>query len=205
MERLTRANLLNSLSGFKSVSLIGTKDLAGRPNLGVFSSVTHLGSDPAMIGYINRPREAAPHTLSNIESTGWFTINHIHPGILHQAHACSAKWPAEINEFSATGLTEEYIPEIPAPFVAESRVKYALKLVEVVPIMWNRTFLVIGSVQGIWLNGENIMKQDGFLDLEYAETLSSVGLDGYTRPGSITRLPYAKPVIATNDALQGKS
>ena len=62
-ERFYRANFINSLTGFKSSSLIGTINAQGVPNLGMFSSMVHIGSDPALIGYINRPVAAAPHTL----------------------------------------------------------------------------------------------------------------------------------------------
>ena len=194
LERFYRANLLNSLSGFKSVSLIGTVDQQGRNNLGVFSSITHLGSDPALIGYINRPREAAPHTLANIEATGWFTINHIPPQFVTQAHACSAKWPADVSEFEVTGLDPHFEPGIPAPFVAQSQVRYALQLVEVVPIRWNRTFLVIGAVKSIQIaDAQKVLGDDGFLALEQAGSMASLGLDGYYQPAPHIRLPYAKP------------
>ena len=42
-----RARLINSLSGFKSVNLVGTVDRQGRPNCAIVSSVIHLGADPA--------------------------------------------------------------------------------------------------------------------------------------------------------------
>jgi flavin reductase (DIM6/NTAB) family NADH-FMN oxidoreductase RutF len=77
-DRFYRANLINSLSGFKSASLIGTKNKDGISNLAIFSNIVHLGADPALIGFVNRPLEAAPHTLTNIETTGFYTINHIH-------------------------------------------------------------------------------------------------------------------------------
>ena len=73
-ERLYRANFINCLSGFKSASLIGTVNAVGQPNLAVFSSIVHLGSDPALIGFINRPLAAAPHTINNIKATGVYTI-----------------------------------------------------------------------------------------------------------------------------------
>ena len=44
-----RVNLVNSITGYKSANLIGTQDKQGQTNLALFSSVTHLGSDPAMI------------------------------------------------------------------------------------------------------------------------------------------------------------
>lgn len=204
-ERFYRANLLNSLSGFKSVSLISTVNASGQTNLGVFSSIIHLGSDPALIGYINRPRAAAPHTLANIEATGWYTINHIHPGMLQQAHNCSAKWPEHISEYEACGLTPTYQEGIPAPFVAESRISYALELAEVVPIKWNDTFLVIGAVKCMRIhNAAEVLGEDGFLHLHKAESMASLGLDGYFETTLCSRLPYARPTpLHTDDQHKG--
>ncbi len=98
-ERFYRANFINSLTGFKSVSLIGTVSEYGQINLGIFSSIVHVGSNPPLVGYINRPVTAASHTLANIQATGVYTINHIHPSYVQQAHQTSAKYEAEISEF----------------------------------------------------------------------------------------------------------
>ena len=97
-ERFYRANFINSLTGFKSASLIGTVNAHGVPNLGMFSSMVHIGSDPALIGYINRPLAAAPHTLANIKAGGFYTVNHIHASFVEKAHQTSAKYPDEANE-----------------------------------------------------------------------------------------------------------
>jgi hypothetical protein len=61
-DRFYRGNFINSISGFKSVSLIGSVDRNHNANLAIFSNIVHLGADPALIGFINRPREASPHT-----------------------------------------------------------------------------------------------------------------------------------------------
>lgn len=191
-ERFYRANLLNSISGFKSVSLIATRDKQGRSNLGVFSNIVHLGADPFLLAYVNRPREAAPHTLTNIEATGSYTINHIHEAILTQAHQCSAKYPEGESEFAKTGLSEESEEGIYAPYVKESRIKMALKFEEVIPIRHNGTWLVIGSVQEIRIE-EQLIKADGFAAIEEAGSLCSLGLDAYYKASLLQRLPYAKP------------
>ena len=39
MEKQIRVHLINSLGGFKSVSLVGTVDASGNENLGIFSSI----------------------------------------------------------------------------------------------------------------------------------------------------------------------
>lgn len=191
-ERFYRANLLNSISGFKSLSLIATRDKQGRSNLGVFSNLVHLGADPFLLGYVNRPREAAPHTLANIEATGSYTINHIHESILMQAHQCSAKYAEGESEFDRTGLTEESSENFFAPYVKESRIKMALQLEEIIPIRQNGTWFVIGSVKEIRID-EQIIKPDGFAAIEEAGSLCSLGLDAYYKATPLHRLPYAKP------------
>lgn len=55
MEKIFRLNLVNSCTGYKSANLIATKSQNGNPNVAVFSSVTHLGSDPALLGFVTRP------------------------------------------------------------------------------------------------------------------------------------------------------
>ncbi len=191
-ERFYRANFINSLTGFKSVNLIGTINRKGQTNLGVFSSIVHIGSDPALVGFINRPVKAAPHTLANIQSTGVYTINHLHPSFLQQAHQTSAKYPDEVSEFDEVGLTQEFLEIISAPFVKESKVKYALTLEEIIPIKLNNTFLVIGKIQHIKLE-EDILLADGFLELDRALSLCSNGIDGYYSTQLIDRYEYAKP------------
>ncbi len=193
-ERFYRANFINSLTGFKSVSLVGTADKSGQTNLGVFSNIVHIGSDPALVGYINRPRSAAPHTLANIESSGVYTINHIHPSYLEKAHQASAKYAAEISEFDEIGLTTEFEKTIAAPFVKESRVKYALSLQEIIPIPLNKTYLVIGKIEMVKLE-DNYVSPDGFIDLHRADTICSNGIDSYYLTQPVGRFQYAKPGI----------
>ena len=191
-ERFYRSNFINSLTGFKPVSLIGTINNEGLPNLAVFSSIVHLGSNPALVGYINRPLAAAHHTLENIQANGVYTINHIHPSFVQQAHQSSAKYEAGINEFEAVDLAAEYRDGIIAPFVAASHIKYALRLEEIMPIKINNTFLVIGAITDIFID-PLLVEPDGFLALENAGTLASLGADAYYKPERLVRLSYAKP------------
>ncbi len=191
-DRFYRGNFINSLSGFKSVSLIGTCNEAGQSNLAIFSNIVHIGADPALIGFINRPKTAAPHTITNIETTEEYTINHIQTSFVEKAHQTSAKYDTDISEFNAIGLTEKYMGNCKAPFVVESNIQYSMKLVEIIPIKHNATFLVIGAVQDVYLN-EEIVEPDGFIALEKAGSITSLGIDGYYKTMAIGRFDYAKP------------
>lgn len=191
-ERFYRANFINSLQGFKPVSLLGTVSENGIPNLAIFSNIVHIGADPALIGFINRPIEAAPHTIQNIKLSGEFTINHIQPSFVAAAHQTSAKYSTDQNEFLETGLKTFFLENFKVPFVAESEMKYGLELVEIVPITHNNTFLVIGSVKHVLLK-EGLIQQDGFIDANKAQSITSLGLDGYYSTEPIARFEYAKP------------
>jgi len=194
MESRKRAAFMNSLSGFKSASLIGTIDNENNTNLAIFSSVIHLGSNPALVGFINRPDTVDRHTFENILATNCFTINHICKSIFKQAHQTSARYPKDISEFDATGLTTEYINEFKAPFVKESFIKYGLEFNEKHELKINGTILVIGKVTEVILP-ESCLLSDGAIDIEMAETIAISGLDSYHATNKIARLSYAKPDI----------
>jgi flavin reductase (DIM6/NTAB) family NADH-FMN oxidoreductase RutF len=76
-EQRFRAMFINSLGGFKSLALIGTRSREGNTNLAVFNSLFHIGTNPPLFGLIVRPDSVDRHTLSNILETGEFTVNHV--------------------------------------------------------------------------------------------------------------------------------
>ena len=192
MDKKYRASLINSLSGFKSVSLIGTINKNKKENLAIFSSVVHIGSDPALIGFIQRPHSVERHTLENILETSFYTINHISKSIYKQAHQTAARYEKNSSEFIEVGLTPEFRENFIAPYVLESSVKYGLEFVERIDIKVNGTILIIGRVVEI-LVPENLITEDGYLDIEKGSSLTCSGLDSYHMTERIARLSYAKP------------
>lgn len=192
MHHLYRINLINSCSGYKSANLIGTKSSRGVSNVAIFSSVTHIGSEPAMLGFFLRPTTVARNTYDNIKETGAFTINHIHEPILQDAHHTSAKYDATISEFDVTKLEEDYKNDFFAPFVKHSPVQMAMNYVEEYPIKSNGTILVIGQIHDLYIQ-DHILEKDGFVNLSEANVVSINGLDGYALPKLKTRIEYQRP------------
>lgn len=192
LEQRYRANLINSIGGFKSLVLMGTKSKNGKTNLAVFNSVFHLGAHPPLFGFIIRPDSVERHTLSNIIETGVFTVNHVREDFFERAHQTSARYPKDVSEFEASGLTEEYRNSFAAPFVKESQIQIAASLVQKTDIAENGTILIVARIEQISLP-ENCLLPDGFADLEKAGTITCSGLDSYHRTQKIARLSYAKP------------
>ncbi|QHI35711.1 hypothetical protein IMCC3317_10580 [Kordia antarctica] len=192
MEKLYRINLINSCSGYKSANLIGTKSKKGETNVAVFSSVTHLGSNPPLLGFITRPDVVPRNTYENIKETGVFTINHIHQSITKDAHHTSAKYPKEISEFDQTDLKTEYKNDFFAPYVKGCRVQIGMQYVNEYKIEENGTILIIAKIEHLHVNDE-ILEEDGFINLAKAETATINGLDGYAVPKQHIRYPYQRP------------
>ena len=187
-----RLNLINSISGVKPANLVGTVSKTNGNNLAIISSVVHLGSAPALLGFIMRPnQEVRRDTLNNIEENGCFTINHIQKNMVKRAHYTSTKFPSEISEFDACGLGAEFLHDFPAPFVSESIVKIGLKHVETVIIQANQTMMIVGEIQDIYLPRESIDKR-GYLKLCNMHTVGIGGLNSYYALKKIAEHPYAR-------------
>jgi flavin reductase (DIM6/NTAB) family NADH-FMN oxidoreductase RutF len=192
MEKLYRINLINSCSGYKSANLIATQSGDGQTNVAVFSSVTHLGSNPPLLGFITRPAVVPRNTYENIKKTGIYTINHIHQNITQDAHHTSAKYPKEVSEFDQTNLKTEYKNDFAAPYVKDCHVQIGMRYVNEYVIEENDTILVIGKIEHLHINDE-ILETDGFINLAKVKTATINGLDGYAIPQQNTRYPYQRP------------
>jgi flavin reductase (DIM6/NTAB) family NADH-FMN oxidoreductase RutF len=191
MSRFYRANLINSISGFKPANLVGTVSGMGQTNLAIFSSVVHLGADPALLAFVQRPLFENGHTYYNLRETGYYTINHVPQGMAAQAHQSSAKYPETVSEFEACGFTPEWLADFPAPFVAESPIKIGMRYVQEMPIVLNNTILVIGAVEHVFIDEKGLLS-DGNADLAALGSTAVAGLETYYRAEKMAAFPYAK-------------
>ena len=192
LEDRKRIALINSLSGFKSLNLIGTINNQGQTNLAIFNSVVHIGANPPLMGFISRPDSVEKHTIENIRQTSYYTINHVNINIFEQAHQTSARYKRDESEFVATGLTPEYKNSFPAPFVSESNIQIGLELQEIISVKTNNTLLVVGEIKHLFFPND-IWEDSGVLDIEKAGSVTGSSLDGYHSTQLITRLKYSKP------------
>jgi flavin reductase (DIM6/NTAB) family NADH-FMN oxidoreductase RutF len=194
MDRISRLNLVNSCTGYKSANLIATINNQGKTNVAVFSSVTHLGSDPALISFTMRPLTVPRHTYNNIKEYGYFSINHITVEQIADAHHTSADYPEEISEFDQTHLQPVYHNDCPVPFVKGSPVKLLCKYVNEYLIQENGCILIVASIEAIFYE-EEVKTADNWLQLDKGKVVAINGLDGYALPELLERLPYARPKI----------
>jgi flavin reductase (DIM6/NTAB) family NADH-FMN oxidoreductase RutF len=193
LDRIKRLNIINSITGIKPANLIGTCDSENNSNLAIFSSVVHLGSNPAILGFITRPSgEIQRHTLENIIATEHYTINHVPTSMVAQAHQTSAKYHRSLSEFETCGFYEQSINDFPAPFVQQAPIQIGLKLKEILPIEINQTQMVIGQIELLSLADE-LISSEGYVNLEQAESAGISGLNSYYQFKFLQSFPYARP------------
>ncbi len=191
LDRVSRLKIINAVTGIKPANLIGTINEKGQTNLAIFSSVVHLGSNPPLLGFISRPRTAdVGHTYHNIQANEHYTINHIHPEFIKNAHYTSAKFDEDISEFDRCNLDEEYIDDFAAPFVAESHFKMGMKLRQVIDIPLNGTVMVIGEIEHLIIPDAAMV--DGDVDLEASNGVGISGLNTYYNLSKIESHPYVR-------------
>ena len=172
--------------------MLGTISEKGINNLALFNSVIHIGSNPALLGFILRPLKVRRDTYTNFKSSGFFTVNQVNTTIYKDSHHTSAKYEEGVSEFSKTNLTEEFLDDFSAPYVKESPLKIGCIYVNEYKIVENDCLLIIGAIEHIYLP-EEIMHKDGWIQLDKIDTMATIGLDGYALPKLLHRLQYARP------------
>lgn len=196
-DQVFRLKMMNSITGYKGVHLIGTQNKDGVLNLGLFSSVFHISSNPALVGVMVRPNTVPRHTLENIRLNKEFTINQVQAKFVKQAHYASAKWDKEESEFDRCNLNAQFVEGINAPFVLESDLKFACKLEEEIELTSYNSILLVGSINYGDVSDECI-NDDGQLDLEKINSVCVTGLNQYSFPKKLSYLPYARVQEAPN-------
>ena len=192
MSKVPRLNLVNCVTGYKSANLIGTVSTEGVLNVAVFSSVTHLGSEPALLGFILRPTTVPRDTYKNLKEIGYFTVNHITEEMIADAHHTSSSYEEHISEFDKTNLEPEFIDGLKVPFVKGSPVKLLCKYVNEYKIEENDCIHIIASVETIYAE-EKLFHDDNWMQLDKGNVIAINGLDGYAVPKLTDRFHYARP------------
>jgi flavin reductase (DIM6/NTAB) family NADH-FMN oxidoreductase RutF len=192
LDKIYRINLINSCSGFKSANLLGTISTKGITNVAVFSSVTHLGSNPPTLGFILRPTTVPRNTHKNLKDVGYFTINHIWEEVIEDAHHTSAKYPDDVSEFDMTNFKPEFKGNFKAPFVKNAPVQMSMKFIEEIYVPSNNVMLVVAQIQELYVKDE-LLQNDGLINLSLGNVATINGLDTYAIPKFKKQLTYQRP------------
>ncbi len=191
LDRKYRLNLINSITGIKPANLVGTRSKDNQDNVAIFSSLVHLGSNPAHLGLVMRPQEhTIKDTYANITETGYYTVNQISKDFIKKAHYTSAKLPKEHSEFDMMNLEREIKEDFWAPFVTCSFLKIGMELIEVISLP-NGCIFIVGEIILAQVPDESV-NEKGQIDLTKFDAVGIGGLNTYYRLEKIAEFPYIR-------------
>ncbi|WP_295769023.1 flavin reductase [uncultured Mucilaginibacter sp.] len=200
MEKAYRTALMNSITGYKPLNLLGTVDRDNHTNLCIVSSVFHMGSNPPLLGMVIRPERPHNDTLKNIKMTGEYTLSNVMCDFYKQAHQTSASYESGVSEFNKCGFDKYYQEGFKSPFVRQSSLKIGLRLQEMIDVKLNGTTIVIGRIELIIAN-DDVIQANGDVDHITAGSAAGSGLDAYFKTVLLDKLAYAKPERTTESIL----
>lgn len=187
-----RREFFPKISGIKNAVIIGSMNADGQTNAALFNSLTHIGSNPPLLGVVFRPLTVERHTYDNIKNTRRFSISWIPVSDINAAHQCSAKYPKETSEFDATNRNAELSQTAEYPFWPEAPVQIGLTYEEEHLITANNTVLLIGKVQELRIN-DQLLDERGLPDFSQSPIALVNGLETYYTQKFIGRKSYARP------------
>lgn len=174
-----RSNFFNSLSGYKPIHLIATMSRKGLINLAPFSGIFHVGSDPAILGITFRPDTVPRHTLENILTTQYFTLNMVTDTFYKAAHQTGAKYPETTSEFDAVGLEMDFMTDVfPAPFVKEAPIQIGMEFIRKIDIEENGSHIILGEPKCV-IFPDDCLTKNTELQLDKARILANSANNQY--------------------------
>lgn len=179
----------------RAIGWISSLDKNGVANLAPFSQFTNLTFDPPYVALsINQNFNGdRKDTTNNIEQTGEFVYNMVTYDLKDQMNISSCRFPPEVDEFEAAGLTKADSVLVKAPRVAESPIQFECKYYCTLRLPGNGpvcpTDVLIAKVVGIHVKDEFI-DPDGKLNMEKIRPLARMGYSDYTVVESVFEMKH---------------
>jgi flavin reductase (DIM6/NTAB) family NADH-FMN oxidoreductase RutF len=168
----------------RPIAFVSSLSASGIRNLAPFSFFTAISANPPVICFapMVRPSDGSKKdTLRNVQETREFVVNIVSEDFAQQMNLCSAEFPPEVDEFEQSGLTPAPSEVVRPPRVAESKVQYECRLVQVVEVSSKPLggSLVLGEAVRIHIADEVL---DGFrIDPDKLRAIGRMGGPTYVR------------------------
>lgn len=182
--------ILTSVVVPRPIAWVSTRSADGVDNLAPHSFFTVSCVDPPMVQFTS---VGVKDSLRNVRATGEFVVCMAIETLFEQVNATATDFPADVNEFTAVGLTPEPSLRVKPVRVAESPVALECTLHSAITL--GDSTVVIGRVVHAAV-AEDVWADDGRLPaIERLRPLARLGRDQWSTIGAIrtiTRIPHGR-------------
>ncbi|MDH3711643.1 MAG: flavin reductase family protein [Cyclobacteriaceae bacterium] len=191
-------SLLLSAVAPRPIAFASTIDLNGEVNLSPFSFFNVFSANPPVMIFspARRGRDnTIKHTLENVRSVPEVVINVVNHAMVEQMSLSSTEYPAHINEFTKSGLTEEPSQVVRPPRVKESPVSFECQVEKIIELgdQGGAGNLVISRVELIHVH-EQFLDEQGKLDPTSLDQVARMGGNWYCRAAGDALFEIPKPL-----------
>ncbi|MFZ9388329.1 MAG: flavin reductase family protein [Chitinophagaceae bacterium] len=181
----------------RPICFASTIDKNGRPNLSPFSFFNMFSSNPPILVFspARRVRDnTTKHTLHNVQDVPEVVINIVTYDMVQQVSLASCEYPADVNEFSKAGFTEEPATLVKPPMVRESKVKMECRVLEIKALgtEGGAGNLVICEVLRMHID-DSLLDENRKLDQRKIRHVARLGGDWYCRVDESNLFIVEKP------------
>lgn len=148
----------------RPIAFVSTLAADAVRNLAPFSFFNAVCAEPPIVAFAVTVRAPAKDTLANVRATGEFVVNIVSERIAEQMNLCAGEYPADVDEFTLSGLTPVESDLVRPPRVGEAHVSMECRLHQIVDVSPRPrgASLILGEVVRFHLD-EAILR-DGAID-----------------------------------------
>ena len=143
-------------------------------NLAPYSFFNAIADDPPQVMFAG----GAKDSITNIRATGVFAVNVVAEAMLHQMNATSARLTPATDEFLHAGVEKAECQTIPCPRVAGAPATLECRLNQIIPLLGQDNFIVLGEVIGIHLRDDCVV--NGTFDVTRYNPVARLGYKEYS-------------------------
>lgn len=201
-----RYKLLGSTITPRPIAWVSSLDETGVANAAPFSLFNVFGEDPPVVGFsiLSRSADDRKDTGNNVRARGEFVVNLVDEGTLQQMNVTAIDFGPGVSEFAEAGLTPASSVKIRTPRIAESRVAFECRLMQIVELGQKRS-LVLGEVLAMHIADDAVLDAErGYIDTPALRIVGRAGANSYVRTTDVVNLPSisvaewrAKPKLTT--------
>lgn len=169
----------------RPIGWVSTLNPDGQPNLAPFSFFNVVCANPPTLLFCPGVRSTdgiAKDTLHNVRATGEFVVNIVTEALAEAMNLTATEFPADINEFEATGLTPAPSVMVRPPRVAESPIHYECEVLHIIDIgdQPGGGSVVIGRVVHLHVD-ESVLIGTDKINIQALQPIGRLAGSGYTR------------------------
>ena len=175
-------NPFNAIVTPRPIGWISTRGKDGSENLAPYSFFNAIAYTPPQVMFATtgaKPdRARGKDSLSNIEETRVFCVNIVDRAALEAMNQTSGSYGREIDEFEHAGIARAECETIACSRVAAAPAALECRLNQIVPLLGEANFLVLGEVTGIHLRDDCVV--DGRFDVTRFHPVARLGYKDYS-------------------------